>query len=234
MDLRQFLTMALPVERQHTRGLRDDEFLVTRPDDLSAGGQTTSSSTSSRALPTAETDTDATQSPPCRAAGVVASNKEDDRLPLVLVCDNLRSAFNVGSLFRTAECLRVRKIYLCGYTATPEDAKGQTAKASMGAHDYVPWEHREKTLPVLEELRAAGYFVAALETAQNSVSLYEQSFPASPGTALLLGNERHGLEADLLAACSAVVRIPCKGVKNSLNVGIAAAICSYEVARQWS
>merc|ERR1711971_846576 len=102
----------------------------------------------------------------------------------------------------------------------------------MGAHDHVPWEHRPRTLPVLEELREAGWHVVALETVADAVVAHRHTFP-SRGVALLLGNERHGLEADLLAASDAIVRVPCIGVKNSLNVGVAAAVCGYEIARQW-
>lgn len=220
MDLRHFLTMALPIERQHTRGLRDHEFLVTRPDDLPAG---CSSSPAAAAAGDGQT-----------GAGPAdkAAERDQPRMPLVLVLDNLRSAFNVGAIFRTAECLRAQKLYLCGYTATPEDTQGQTARASMGADGFVPWERRPRTLPVLEELRAAGMHVVALETVKDAELVHRHRFPPS-GVALVLGNERHGIEADLLAACSTVVRIPCRGVKNSLNVGIATAICGYEIARQW-
>merc|ERR1719210_2463111 len=125
MDLRHFLTMALPVERQHTRGLRDDEFLVTRTEDAPSCASTISASASSTA----------------------STGKK--RIPLVFVLDNMRSAFNVGAVFRTADCLCLHKIYLCGYTATPEDAKGQVARAAMGAHEHVPWELRPRTLPLL-------------------------------------------------------------------------------------
>lgn len=218
MDLKHFLVMALPIERQHTRGLRDEEFLVLRPDDLASAPQS----------PQVQSD---------QSLGLPRSldlPQERQRLPLVFVLDNLRSAFNVGAIFRTAECLRVRKIFLCGYTATPQDNKGQTGRAAMGAEHYVPWEHRPKALQVLQDLRAEGMHVVALETVKDAVSVHRHDFPAKPGVAVVLGNERHGLEADILAECSAVVRIPCHGVKNSLNVGIAASICGYEVSRQWS
>lgn len=208
MDLKHFLIMVLPIERQHTRGLRDDEFLVTRTEDVPA-----------RMSP---------------ASGQVStpSASSQRRMPLVFVLDNMRSAFNVGAVFRTADCLGLQKMYLCGYTATPEEAKGQVARASMGAHEHVPWEARPRTLPLLFELKEAGMHVVALETVADARYVQDYEFPAT-GVAVLLGNERCGLEADLLACCTGVVRIPCRGVKNSLNVGIAAAVCGYEIARQW-
>merc|ERR1719277_2271616 len=138
---------------------RDHEFLVTRPDDLPA---TTSAACSSTAA-AATGDKQAVVAPADAAA-----EQDRPRMPLVLVLDNLRSAFNVGAIFRTAECLRAQKMYLCGYTATPEDTHGQTAKASMGAEGFVPWERRPRTLPVLEELRAAGMHVVALETVKDA------------------------------------------------------------------
>jgi len=199
--LRHFMTIALPIERQHTRGLRDHEFLVLRADDIRSG---------TCELPTHPAP-------------------ESARLPITVVLDNLRSAFNVGSIFRTAECLGVSQMHLCGYTATPD---GQTGRAAMGAEANVPWEHSERAHDVVRDLRARGVAVFALETVAEATPVHEVSFP-SP-CALLLGNERHGLEADLLALCTAPVRIPCRGAKNSMNVGVAFAVCAFEVSRQWT
>eukprot|EP00854_Cymbomonas_tetramitiformis_P016892 gene16892-20069_t len=112
--LKHFLAMAMPVERKHTRGLRDHEFLIDRPD-----GSLQQRDVDSSAAPTS-------------------------RMPLTLVLDNLRSAFNVGSVFRTAECLQVEKIVLCGYTATPEEE--QTKRTAMGTSELVPWEYMQSTL----------------------------------------------------------------------------------------
>jgi len=211
-SLQHFLTIALPIERQHTRGLCDHEFMVLRPDDL------TRADTPSAGVGPA----DHKASP--HSTGLV-------RMPLVVVLDNLRSAFNVGSIFRTAECLRVRRLHLCGYTASPAETRAQTGRAAMGAEAHVPWEHRQRAHEVVGELRDAGVPVFALETVAGAEAVHDVSFP-SP-CALLLGNERHGIEADLLSLCTAPVRIPCHGVKNSLNVAVAFAICAYEVARQW-
>lgn len=208
--LKHFLTIALPIERQHTRGLRDHEFLVLRPDDTSRADVG------------------------CAGAHAVADQAsvgERSRMPLIVVMDNLRSSFNVGSIFRTSESLRVQKLHLCGYTATPNETKSQTGRAAMGADANVPWDHRQKSYELVQELRDQGVPVIAVETVAGAASVHEFPFP-SP-CALLLGNERHGLEADLLALCSATVRIPCHGVKNSLNVGVAFAVVAFEVARQW-
>lgn len=194
-DLSHFLKMALPVERKHSRGLKDHEFMV---------------------------ETDDREATASDAAGA--------KLPLTVVLDNLRSAFNVGSVFRTSECLGVSRIYLCGYTATPEDE--HTKKSSMGTHKFVDWEWRRGTLETIRELKSQGVTVIALETVRGKPLAHDFCFPRS-GCALVLGNERHGLEADVLAECDEVVQLPCTGVKNSLNVACAFGMCCYEVVRQW-
>lgn len=215
-SLRHFLTICLPVERQHTRGLRDDEFLVLRPDDVGRADSPACPGGAGAAM---------------GASGPEAPVPGRQRMPLVVVMDHLRSAFNVGAIFRSAECLRVSHLHLCGYTATPDESRGQTGRAAMGADVHVPWSHSERTKDVLRELSARGIPVFALETVEGAESVHAFEFPQP--CALLLGNERHGIEADLLALCTAPVRIPCYGVKNSLNVSVAFAICAYEIARQW-
>ena len=125
------------------------------------------------------------------------------------------------------------KIHLCGYTATPNEQ--QTQKATMGAHEAVKWEHHSDTKALLRNLRDQNVPVVALETVDKQEDLHGFKFPRPPmGCALLMGNERHGVEADVLSLCTHVVRIPCYGTKNSLNVGSAFSIAAYELVRQWS
>lgn len=156
---------------------------------------------------------------------------ESGRLPLTLVLDHLRSAFNVGAIFRTADCIGVSRILACGYTATPDDSTVQ--KTSLGAWEHVPWEWRRDAVSAIDELQAAGIPVIALETVPSAPMASEFVFPRS-GCALLLGNERHGCSPELLAKCDAVVRLPARGVKNSMNVGVALGMCGYEITRQWT
>ena len=153
------------------------------------------------------------------------------RLPLHFVLDHLRSAFNVGALFRTADCLGVSGMWLCGYTATPEDA--QVQRTTMGAHAHVPWEWRKTTLQAIDELKAMGICVVGLETVRGAPRASDFTFPRG-GVAIVLGNERHGLDDAVLARCDAHVQLPCRGVKNSMNVAVSAGMCGYEVARQWT
>lgn len=214
-SLRHFLAMSLPVERKHTKGLKDCDFLVDQQDRSRTAGPS---------------------------------------IPLVVVLDNLRAAFNVGAVFRTAECLGVSKVFVCGFTASPSDPHMQ--KAAMGTDTLVAWEYYQSTSDCVTALKASGVPVVALETVQGSRSIYDFQFPhpsallpANPPEhepsngartsvsryccALVIGNERHGVSETILPLCDAIVNIPCRGIKNSLNVGVAFGIAGYEIARQW-
>jgi tRNA(Leu) C34 or U34 (ribose-2'-O)-methylase TrmL len=152
-----------------------------------------------------------------------------EKIPLVLVLDNLRSAFNVGSIFRTAECFGVKKIYLAGYTPLPEQEK--LAKTAMGTEVLVPWESAGKSADILAALRGDGYRILGFETTSHAIEV-QHPFSEKP-TAFVFGNERFGLEAELLQHCHEVRKIPLRGQKNSLNVGVAAAIATYEFSKQY-
>lgn len=155
--------------------------------------------------------------------------REVRRVPVKIIAENLRSSFNVGAIFRTAECLGASEILLCGYTPGPDDEK--TARTAMGAADYVPWRRVDRAPAACEELRREGYRIVALETAASATSLHEFKFDGRP-VAFVLGNERFGIEAPTLAAADDICRIPVNGVKNSLNVGIAFGIVAFEWLRQ--
>lgn len=152
-----------------------------------------------------------------------------EKLPLVFVLDNIRSAFNVGSILRTAECLAAEKVLLCGYTPLPTQTK--VSKTAMGTQDHVTWVEAGKLLECLEELKDEGYRLVALETAQMAQDLYED-FEPEP-TAFILGNERFGLDPEILKVIDEVRIVPLRGQKNSLNVGVTAAVAGFEWMRQW-
>jgi tRNA(Leu) C34 or U34 (ribose-2'-O)-methylase TrmL len=152
-----------------------------------------------------------------------------ERLPMKLIAENLRSAFNVGALFRTAECLGVSEIWLCGYTPGPDDEK--TSRTAMGTSTMVPWRRVDRARTACEELRKEGYTIVALETATNAVPLADFKFEGKP-VAFVVGNERFGLDADTLQAVDAICRIPTRGIKNSMNVGVAFGIGAFEWLRQ--
>jgi tRNA(Leu) C34 or U34 (ribose-2'-O)-methylase TrmL len=149
--------------------------------------------------------------------------------PFIGVLHNLRSVFNVGSIFRTAECLGWEKLYLCENTPTPEQL--QVQQASMGTHEIVSWESRPSTIELLKELKECGYHLYALETSSEAVSLLDEKI--IPPAAIVVGNEALGLTEDILEVCDEVIEIPVYGWKNSLNVSVAFAVCGYECNRQY-
>ncbi len=144
--------------------------------------------------------------------------------PIVVVAHDLRSAHNVGSIFRTADSAGLGGVVLTGFTATP-DHRG-VAKTALGAEDAVPWRHVEDVHTALAELRAEGYTVAALERVPEAIGPGDVPGDAFP-LALVLGNEVHGVPPDVLAAADLVVGLPQYGTKASLNVSVAFGVAAY-------
>lgn len=144
---------------------------------------------------------------------------------VVLILDNLRSVFNVGSIFRTAECLAIKELCLCGITPTPLQQK--LHKTAMGTAQRVAWTHYEDTVVAIQKFRDAGFTIYALETAETATNIYdfEPRFPL----ALLIGNESLGINPALLPYCDLVIELPVLGWKNSLNVGTALAVSAYQL-----
>jgi 23S rRNA (guanosine2251-2'-O)-methyltransferase len=150
------------------------------------------------------------------------------RRPIHIVLDNLRSAFNVGSIFRLADAARAAEVIPCGYTAHPPHHKLE--QTSLGTTDSVPWRRFDDTVSALTDLKANGIQLVAVETARGASPYhhFEYSFPL----ALVLGNEALGVSEDALKMCDAVVEIPVFGYKNSINVATAAGIVLYELLFQ--
>lgn len=141
-------------------------------------------------------------------------------LPLVLVLDNIRSMWNVGSMFRTADACGVRELVLCGITACPP--RDEIRKTALGAERAVPWRYRADTAAALAELAADGYRTVALECGDGAVPVSE--YPWGGPTALVVGNEVAGVSPAAAAGCPTQVSIPMRGVKQSLNVSVACGI----------
>ena len=146
-----------------------------------------------------------------------------DPFPLTVVADNLRSAFNLGGLFRTADAVGATRVFLCGYTATPDNP--QVARSALGAETAVPCETFANVRDAVARLRAEGVAVYALETARDAVPV--ESFAFRFPCALLLGSERFGLDGDVVAGADAVLCLRTYGRKNSLNVVSAFAVAAY-------
>ncbi len=152
-----------------------------------------------------------------------------ERMPVVVVADSLRSAFNVGGVFRTGECFGVEEIVLTGYSSDPDDTR--VARAAMGTESLVAWSRCGTARDAVLRLRRRGAFVVALETGADhpEISAFEPRFPC----ALLLGNERFGLQPSVVALAEAKARIPTFGAKASLNVVAALAIALHELRRSF-
>src|SRR3989338_8823237 len=143
--------------------------------------------------------------------------------PLYLIVQDVRSLFNVGSLFRTSDAFGVTKMYLTGITGRPP--RQEISKTALGAELTVPWEYSRQTLPLLKRLRDGGVRIVALETGRRSIALvqYHPQFPL----ALVCGNEVRGVSPAVLRFADDVVSIPMLGEKESLNVSVAAGVALY-------
>ncbi|MEO0073704.1 MAG: RNA methyltransferase [candidate division WOR-3 bacterium] len=150
------------------------------------------------------------------------------RRPVYLVLDHLRSAFNVGAIFRTADAVRAAEIICCGYTCHPPHKK--LAKTSLGTDRSVPWRSFVDTSAALACLHREGVTCVALETTVSAVPYHRFEWPLP--VAIVLGNEALGVSQSALALCDAIVELPVAGFKNSLNVATAAAVVLYEICRQ--
>jgi tRNA G18 (ribose-2'-O)-methylase SpoU len=150
-------------------------------------------------------------------------------IPVSLLLDDVRSMYNVGAFFRTADAAAIERIYLCGIT--PQPTQPGVAKTALGAEEAVPWSHVPEPLELLEQLRANGHELAALETSSHAVDLFDWK-PQFP-VCVLFGNEVDGLKPELLASCDVCVRIPMLGLKHSLNVATAGGVVMYELLRKY-
>ena len=155
---------------------------------------------------------------------------QSQKLPLVVVLDNVRSLHNVGSVFRTSDAFRVECIMLCGITATPPSA--EIHKTALGAEDVVDWKYYESTMDAVAELRSQGYRVYSIELCQRSIAL--QDFVTAPGEryAVVLGNEVKGVQQDVVDASDGAIEIPQFGTKHSLNVSVTAGMVIWEFAKK--
>jgi len=151
------------------------------------------------------------------------------RNPVSVILEDLRSAFNVGSIIRTADCALVQKVIPCGITASPPHKK--LDKTSLGAIEYVPIEYNSSALQAVKDRRAAGSQIVALELTNKSTSIWDFKFQL-PVT-LVLGNEALGISEEVLKEADEIIQIPMLGFKNSLNVATAFGIVVYEIQRQY-
>jgi tRNA G18 (ribose-2'-O)-methylase SpoU len=156
------------------------------------------------------------------------------RLPLVVVLDSVRSLYNTGAFFRTADGCGAERLVLCGITPRPDQGGRQQraiAKTALGAERTVPWEYQPDIRTALMQLASAGYHIVAAETTASAVELCEWT-PSWP-LCLVFGHEKDGVGTDAANLIETNVRIPMLGEKRSLNVATAAGVVLYEVLRRW-
>jgi tRNA G18 (ribose-2'-O)-methylase SpoU len=152
-----------------------------------------------------------------------------EKLPVSILLDNVRSLYNVGSFFRTADAAAIEKLYLCGITGRPPH-KALT-KTALGAEESVAWEHTWDPVSLARSLHARGFELAAIETSVHAVDLFDWQ-PRFP-VCLVFGHETDGVRPELLALCDTHIRIPMLGRKHSLNVATAGGVVMYELLRKF-
>ncbi|MEO6329974.1 MAG: RNA methyltransferase [Ginsengibacter sp.] len=155
--------------------------------------------------------------------------KRSEKIPVVIVLENIRSMHNVGSAFRTADAFLIEAIYICGYTAQPP--RKEIEKTALGATETVLWKYFSKTKEAIEELKKNDFKVFAIEQTDKSISLEKISEIDADKIAMVFGNEVSGVEEETILMCDGCVEIPQFGMKHSLNISVAVGIVLWEVVR---
>lgn len=156
----------------------------------------------------------------------VAEFQQQDKLPVVVVLDNVRSMHNIGSIFRTSDALAATAVYLCGITAQPPHR--EIEKTALGATQSVTWEYFEDTLAAIAKLRANGYKIVAIEQAENSTMLNDFVPSAGEKYALIFGNEVNGVSEEAMQLIDTCIEIPQFGTKHSFNIVVSAGIVLWD------
>jgi 23S rRNA (guanosine2251-2'-O)-methyltransferase len=150
---------------------------------------------------------------------------------VVVILDNIRSVHNVGSIFRTSDALGVNKIFLCGCTPTPKDRFGRErkdlAKVALGAEKSIEWEYFKTTEEAIKKLKKEKFQIIALEQSENSIDY--KKVKAKNKTAIILGEEVHGLNKKVLDLADVVMEIPMQGIKESLNVSVSFGVAAFRI-----
>jgi len=156
--------------------------------------------------------------------------KRSQKTPVIAVLENIRSAYNVGSVFRTADAFLLDAIYITGYTATPPHK--EIKKTALGAEESVAWKHFANANEAIVDLKANGYKIYAIEQTVDSLKLQEINFEPNEKIAVIFGNEVSGVEQETILQCDGSIEIPQLGMKHSLNIATAAGIVLWEFVRK--
>ncbi len=155
--------------------------------------------------------------------------KQSAKIPVIAVLENIRSAYNVGSVFRTADAFLLEAIYICGYTCIPPHK--EIKKTALGAEETVAWKHFSTAAEAIADLRQLNYKVYAVEQAAESILLNALNYTAGEKIALVFGNEVTGVEEATILQCEGCIEIPQAGMKHSLNIATAAGVVLWELVR---
>lgn len=155
--------------------------------------------------------------------------RQSEKNPVVVVLENIRSAYNVGSVFRTADAFLVEAIYICGYSARPPHK--EIKKTALGAEETVNWEYFKTAAEAIEKLKSLGYTIYAAEQAEKSLLLHQVKPGENEKIAVVFGNEVSGVEQSTIHLCDACLEIPQLGMKHSLNIATAAGVVLWELIR---
>ena len=155
--------------------------------------------------------------------------REAEKISVIAVLENVRSAYNVGSVFRTADAFLVEAVYLTGYTCFPPHK--EIKKTALGAEDTVDWKHFKNADEAIAELKEKGFNVYAVEQAVNSQLLQQVDFSSTEKIAVVFGNEVTGVEESTIGLCDGCIEIPQLGMKHSLNIATAAGVVLWEIVR---
>jgi tRNA G18 (ribose-2'-O)-methylase SpoU len=153
-----------------------------------------------------------------------------DRVPLIVLVDNIRSLYNVGSIFRTSDGAMIKKLILAGFT--PHPPRKEIEKTALGSTQSVPWEYTKQATAAIEKLKSQGYRICCLELTDKSISYYDVKAADFP-MCLVIGNEITGVSKEIIEMCDLAIEIPMYGIKQSLNVAVAYGIAVFELVKIW-
>ena len=153
---------------------------------------------------------------------------EAQKVPLIVVLDNVRSQHNIGAVFRTADAFRLQGVWLCGICCCPPN--NEIHKTALGAELTVDWRYFENTLDAVRALQENGYTVYAIEQTHGSTLLHDMQLPKNQKTAIIMGHEVFGVQQEVVDAANGCIEIPQYGTKHSLNVSVTAGIVMYELS----
>ncbi len=157
--------------------------------------------------------------------------KQTEKLPIVVVLDEVRSMHNVGSVFRTSDGFLIESIYLCGLTPQPPHRDIQ--KTALGATETVAWKHVTTTQQAIDELKQNGFTVIAIEQVHNSIALNQFKIDKSKKYAIVFGHEVNGVQEEIINQCDFSIEIPQLGSKHSLNISVSAGMVIWEMAKEY-